>query len=68
MRKDAETTRTALDQVSQDVVAPEARKDVDTARSAVGRINDQLDKYIAQLKSAEALTGDIYDGGGNTQL
>ena len=65
LRKDAETAGKAIDQVSQNVTTPEARKAADTARSAVGRITDQLDQYIAQFENSAGSPGtiDIYDGG-----
>ena len=65
LRTDAETAGKALDQVSQNATTPEARRNADTARSAVGRITGQLDSYIAQFKDAAGapVAVDIYDGG-----
>ncbi|MEO5712353.1 MAG: family 16 glycosylhydrolase [Luteolibacter sp.] len=61
LRKEAETAGKALDQVSQTVATPEVR----TARGAVGRITDQLDKYITEMKSTGVAQApdDIYQGG-----
>ena len=62
LRKDADVAGKAIHKVLQNVENQEARKDAITAESALGRITDQLDKYIAQSKGAEA-SDDIYDGG-----
>lgn len=65
LRNDAETAGKALDQVTRNGATPEGRKGVDTARSAIVRITDQLDKYIAQFESTAVpqAPDDIYDGG-----
>ena len=61
LRKDADVAGKALHDVIQNAGNQDARKDAaNTAESALGRITDQLDKYIAQSKSAAA---DIFDGG-----
>ena len=62
LRKDADIAERALHDGIQNVENQEVRKNANTAESALGRITDQLDKYIAQFKSATA-PDDIYDGG-----
>lgn len=56
LRRDAETASKALDKVLQNAGAAEARENVGTARSALGRITNQLDAYLAK-------SSDIYGGG-----
>lgn len=62
LRKDADVAGKALHNVIQNMGNEEARKEANTAESAVGRISTELDKYIAQFQGAAA-SGDIYDGG-----
>lgn len=62
LRKEADIAGKALHNVIQNEGSEDVRKDANTAESAVGRITDQLDKYIALVKAAEA-PDDIYDGG-----
>jgi len=62
LRKDAKAAEDAIDRVVQNEKNQEGVKDADAARSAIGRISDQLDKYLAQFKGNEA-SGDSYDGG-----
>ena len=62
LRKDADVAGKALHNVIENVGNQEVSKDANTAEGAIGRITDQLDKYIAQFKDAKA-PDDIYDGG-----
>lgn len=65
LRKNAETAGKAIDQLSSNATTPEARKAVDAAKDAVGRITDQLDTYLAQFENpaGKPAAVDIYDGG-----
>src|SRR4051812_42663340 len=65
LRKDADVAGKALEGLIQNVENQKVSKDATIARSALGRITDQLDKYIAEFKSSEGRPApdDIYQGG-----
>lgn len=65
LRTDAEAAGKAIEQAGRTATTPEARKDVDAARDAVGRITAQLNTYLAQGEGAAGAKPpvDIYDGG-----